>query len=53
MLSWVADSTPAECGRSRETARRPGQRILALTTAIWHNDHTSAPVHSSLTACDH
>jgi hypothetical protein len=28
-------------------------RILALTTAIWHNDHTSAPVHRSLTACDH
>jgi hypothetical protein len=29
------------------------QRILALTTAIWHNDHTSAPVHRSLTAYDH
>jgi hypothetical protein len=29
------------------------QRILALTVAIWHNDHTSAPVHRSLTAYDH
>ncbi len=29
------------------------QRVLALTAAIWHNDHTSAPVHRSLTAYDH
>jgi hypothetical protein len=29
------------------------QRILALTTAIWHNDHTSQPVKRSLTAYDH
>jgi len=29
------------------------QRILALTAAVWHNDHTSAPVHRSLTAYDH
>jgi hypothetical protein len=29
------------------------QRILALTTAIWHNDKTGAPVHRSLTAYDH
>jgi hypothetical protein len=29
------------------------QRILALTTAIWHNDHTGAPVYRSLTAYDH
>jgi hypothetical protein len=28
-------------------------RILALTAAIWHNDHTAAPVHRSLTAYDH
>ncbi|MEY9934055.1 hypothetical protein ABH926_008719 [Catenulispora sp. GP43] len=24
------------------------QRILALTAAIWHNDHTDAPVHRRL-----
>jgi len=29
------------------------QRILALTTAIWHNDHTCATVHRSLVAYDH
>jgi hypothetical protein len=29
------------------------QRILARTTAIWHNDKTGAPVHRSLTAFDH
>jgi Transposase DDE domain len=29
------------------------QRILALTAAIWHNDHTSQPVMRSLTAYDH
>ncbi len=29
------------------------QRILALTTAIWHNDKTAAPIKRSLTAYDH
>jgi len=29
------------------------QRILALTTAIWHNDHTSQPIKRSLIAYDH
>ena len=29
------------------------QRILALTAAIWHNDHTGQPVKRSLTAYDH
>ncbi len=29
------------------------QRILALTAAIWHNDHTSQPVKRSLIAFDH
>ena len=29
------------------------QRILALTTAIWHNDKTARPVKRSLTAYDH
>lgn len=29
------------------------QRVLALTTAIWHNDHIGAPVKRSLTAYDH
>ncbi len=29
------------------------QRILALTAAIWHNDHTAQPVMRSLIAYDH
>ncbi|MGQ4389625.1 hypothetical protein ACN6LB_008916 [Streptomyces sp. SAS_270] len=29
------------------------QRILALTAAVWHNDHTGSPVLRSLTAYDH
>jgi Transposase DDE domain len=29
------------------------QRILALTAAIWHNDHTGHPVKRSLVAYDH
>lgn len=29
------------------------QRILALTAAIWHNDHTGQPTLRALTACDH
>jgi hypothetical protein len=29
------------------------QRILALTAAIWHNDHASQRVMRSLIAYDH
>jgi Transposase DDE domain len=29
------------------------QRILARTTAIWHNDHTGQPIKRSLLAYDH
>ena len=29
------------------------QRILALTVAIWHNDHTGQPIARSLLAYDH
>ena len=32
---------------------RVGQRVLALTAAIWHNDRTGAPIKRSLTAYDH
>ncbi len=32
---------------------RVAQRILALTAAIWHNDHTGQPVRRSLLAYDH
>jgi len=29
------------------------QRVLALTAAIWHNDHTGQPIKRSLLAYDH
>ena len=29
------------------------QRILALTAAVWHNDHTGQPIRRSLLAYDH
>lgn len=34
-------------------ASRVLQRLLALTAAIWHNEHTTQPVLRSLTAYDH
>jgi hypothetical protein len=34
-------------------AARVLQRVLALTAAIWHNDHTGQPILRSLTAYDH
>ncbi|GAB3727021.1 hypothetical protein GCM10027590_32920 [Nocardiopsis nanhaiensis] len=44
----------------RHGGRTPGgmiarvlQRILALTAAVWHNDHTGQPVLRSLTTYDH
>ena len=32
---------------------RSGQRLLAMTAAIWHNDHLGADIQRSLTAYDH
>jgi hypothetical protein len=32
---------------------RIAQRILALTAAIWHNDHLGATIRRSLIAYDH
>ncbi|MGI8683425.1 MAG: IS982 family transposase, partial [Mycobacteriales bacterium] len=32
---------------------RVWQRILAMTAAIWHNDHIGARIKRSLTAYDH
>lgn len=41
-------------GRTFEgVAIRVAQRILAMAAAIWHNNHTRAPVTRSLTAYDH
>ena len=41
-------------GRTFEgVALRVAQRILAMAAAIWHNDHTTAPLTRSLIAFDH
>jgi hypothetical protein len=32
---------------------RIAQRILALTAAIWHNDHLGLSIRTTLTAYDH
>lgn len=41
-------------GRTIEgVAARVLQRVLALTAALWHNDHTGQPTLRSLTAYDH
>ena len=37
----------------RRFGRRVLQRLLALTAAIWYNDHTGQPVKRSLLAYDH
>lgn len=34
-------------------AVRVYQRLLALTAAIWHNDHTSQPIKRSLLTYDY
>ena len=57
----VGQRHPQRPARPR-TPRRPHragvcvrvlQRLLALTAAIWHNDHTGQPTPRSLTAYDH
>ncbi|WP_200948474.1 hypothetical protein [Kitasatospora sp. Root107] len=41
-------------GRTFEgVAIRVAQRVLAMATAIWHNNRTGAPVTRSLIAFDH
>ncbi|MEW9552070.1 hypothetical protein [Nonomuraea sp. NPDC050783] len=37
----------------RQTIARSFIKILALTTAIWHNGKTNQPTNRSLTAYDH
>jgi hypothetical protein len=47
----LTSDDPADTPR-RGNCRVP-QRILALTAAIWHNEHISRPVMRPLIACDH
>ncbi|HEY0639863.1 MAG TPA: IS982 family transposase [Pseudonocardiaceae bacterium] len=59
-IESINQTFKAQLDLERHGARtKPGvttrvlQRILALTAAIWHNDHTGQPVKRSLTTYDH
>ena len=60
VIESVNDTFKGQLDLERHGGRTPAgvtarilQRILALTAAIWHNDHTGQPVKRSLTAFDH
>ncbi|MEV8562446.1 IS982 family transposase [Streptomyces sp. NPDC051917] len=60
IIESVNDTFKGQLDLERHNGRTPGgvmvrvlQRILALTTAIWHNDQTGQPVMRSLIAYDH
>jgi hypothetical protein len=59
IIESVNETFKGQLDLERHRGRPPGgvvvrvlQRILAPTTAIWHNDHTGQPVMCSLTAYD-
>nr|WP_040840756.1 hypothetical protein [Nocardia brevicatena] len=52
----ISQTLEAQLDLERHGGRTPAgviARILVLTAAIWHNDHTGAPIHRSPTAYDH
>lgn len=60
LIESVNDTLKGQLDLERHGARSPagvlarvGQRILALTAAIWHNRETGQPIARSLTAYDH
>ncbi|BDM70166.1 transposase [Streptomyces nigrescens] len=60
LIESVNDTLKGQLDLERHGARTPagvlariGQRILALTTAIWHNRTNNAPITRSLIAYDH
>jgi hypothetical protein len=60
IIESVNETFKGQLDLERHRGRTPGgvavrvlQRILALTAAIWHNDHTGQPIMRSLTAYDH
>lgn len=60
VIESVNETFKGQLDLEQHRGRTPGgviarvmQRILALTAAIWHNDHTGQPVLRSLTAYDH
>jgi hypothetical protein len=60
VIESINETFKGQLDLERHRGRTPGgvmvrvlQRILALTAAIWHNDHTGQPVMRSLTSYDH
>jgi hypothetical protein len=60
VIESINGSFKGQLDLDRHRGRTPGgvmarvlQRILALTTAVWHNDHTGQPVVRALTVYDH
>jgi hypothetical protein len=60
IIESVNETFKGQLDLEQHRGRTPGgvtarvmQRILALTAAIWHNEHTGQPVVRSLTAYDH
>jgi hypothetical protein len=60
VIESINESFKGQLDLERHRGRTPGgvmarvlQRILALTAAIWHNDHTGQPVMRALTVYDH
>ncbi|MDQ0960546.1 hypothetical protein QFZ66_004424 [Streptomyces sp. B4I13] len=60
VIESVDETFKGQLDLAQHRGRTPGdviarvmRRILALTAAIWHNDHTGQPVLRSLTPYDH
>ncbi|GHD07661.1 hypothetical protein GCM10010313_27090 [Streptomyces violarus] len=60
VIESVNETFKGQLDLEKHRGRTPGgviarvmQRILALTAAIWHNDHTGQSTLRSLTAYDH
>jgi len=56
----IFDTLKGQLDLERHGGRTPAgvivrvlQRLLAMTAANWHNDHTGQPIRRSLTAYDH
>jgi hypothetical protein len=60
VIESINETFKGQPGLERRRGRTPNgvivrvlQRLLALTAAIWHSEHTGRQVMGSLTACDH
>ncbi|MEV0307483.1 IS982 family transposase [Nonomuraea fuscirosea] len=56
VVESIIETFKGQLDLERHRGRTPSgviARVLALTAAIWHNDHTAQPVKRALTAYDH